>query len=180
MNTGVALHGVSWLRLATMNLMLFTLGGMWCQTAQAQDTATFNVSGNLRADCGFVSTDISFPLGDVPLTDLAQAGAASAFVSASLQSAGCYGATWVYMSFDSPADDNNPLLFKTSGAGRGAGIELRSADDNVAVPDGLYRMRWAPRAAGGRYGFKARYVANGAGPVAGAANAQITVRIEYE
>lgn len=147
-------------------------------SAFAADSATFNVSGTLVADCGFESTSLSFPLGQVPISSFGEVGAMGPEVQANLVSTGCSGVTRVWMSFTADADPLNPRLFATRGAGKGVGITLRGKN-TPAVPNGE-EMWWNPRAAGGIYDFHARYVSTGAPFAPGAANATITVNIRYE
>lgn len=147
-------------------------------SALAADSATFDVSGTLVADCGFESTSLTFPLGQVPISSFDEVGAMGPEVQANLVSTGCSGVTRVYMSFTADADPLNTNLFATRGAGKGVGIALRLRDASL-VPNGP-EGSWNPRGPGGSYEFYARYVSTGAQFAPGAANATITVNIRYE
>lgn len=135
-----------------------------------------------RPTCAFTTRGLAFALGRVDARELLAAGS-SAWVSQTLQSAGCTAtARQVRMTFSAPAHPADPTLFAVTGTGAatGVGVELRSTWVDVqAIPNASEPMVLAAMSAGGGWGFRARYRAVGKTITPGPANTSIVVNVSY-
>lgn len=151
--------------------------GEWRDVGDMRITFTIE---NTAATCSFQADTVTFPLNNVEASSLPSVGSQSPWVSKPLVSAGCPNAKNVWMRFQGTPDATNPALFSTTGGASGVGVEMQSADGYAVVPNGTTPMNWQPRAAGGEFGFKARYVRTTAPITPGAANSTITVNLSYD
>lgn len=134
-----------------------------------------------RPTCAFTSRSLVFALGKVDGRDLVVAGS-SPWVSQSLLSTGCQRATQILMSFTALADEQDPSLFKVTGANAATGVavELRSDEpDTQAIPNGPSPLILPAVREGRSYGFRARYRRVGPTVTPGEANASIVVNVSY-
>lgn len=131
--------------------------------------------------CSYQSTNVSFPIGDVPDSTLANAGDTSSWANGNLISNGCTNTNSVQMTFNGTADSDNSNLFKIQGGASGVGIELQTNDGRSldAIPNSTAPIVWSPQAAGSAYSYRARYVRTTAPLAIGPGNANITVNIVY-
>lgn len=139
---------------------------------------TVNVTGTT---CSFASNTVDFPLGNVDADDIPVVGDGSAWVARSLVSTGCPGVAKVKMNFQGAATGSGNQLFAVAGGATGVGVQLQRVDDALdAVPNSTTPMEWAPRADGGTFDFRARYVRTETAVTPGPANSTITVNLTYE
>lgn len=139
---------------------------------------TVNVTGTT---CSFASNTVDFPLGNVDADDMPVVGDGSQWVARSLVSKGCPGVAKVKMNFQGAATGSGNQLFAVAGGATGVGVQLQRVDDALdAVPNSTTPMEWAPRADGGTFDFRARYVRTESAVTPGPANSTITVNLTYE
>ncbi|MEO6917915.1 MAG: fimbrial protein [Collimonas sp.] len=146
----------------------------------ANTTAKFNFTGSItKTTCGYASTDVAVPLGDVNVNVFSGIGSASPWVNFSLVSTGCSNVTTVQMKFTGTAAAGNSNLFAVTGGAAGAGVDIQTYNNQQAVPNGSASINWGPRAVGATYDFKARYMQTQVAITSGTANAVATVLISY-
>lgn len=148
--------------------------------AQADDTAIFSVTGNIKgSSCGFQTGDVNVPLGTHEASEFTGVGSTTGWFQFPLVSSGCT-ASAVHMTFTGTAAAGNANLFAVTGGAAGVGVDLQSYDGVQAVPNSGTLMNWAPRPAGGTYMFQARYMQTVSPITSGTANANVTVQMTYD